>query len=198
LRQAAGAHAAGKVARHEGWAGRRDVAHGAQGLAVAAGGGAGRARHGGQHGAAAQPFGGVILVVHGHVHQHRGLRRKGSQHRREPGGQTVGIHGYGQVHARDALRRQGWQRASQILLQQAHAIHVLAQAPPRFSGAARLFAHHQGAAHTLFQQPDALRHRRRRDVQRERRAFKTAFANDGRQCSKGRIVQHGISPSKAN
>jgi hypothetical protein len=167
------------------------------GLAVAAGGRAGRAGHGGQHGAAAQPFGGVVLVVHRHVHQHRGVAAKAASGGREPGGQAVGIHGYGQGHARDALRRQGGSVPCRSCSSR-HTVHVLAQAPAGFGGAAGLFAHHQRAAHTLFQQPDALRHRRRRDVQRARRALEAAFAHDGRQCSKGGIVQHGIQFSSSN
>ena len=35
-----------------------------------------------QHGAAAQPLAGVVLVVHGHFHQHRGVGSKGRKYYR--------------------------------------------------------------------------------------------------------------------
>ena len=83
------------------------------------------------------------------------------------------------------------QRALQFLLEQSHAVHVLAQAPACFGGPAGLITHHQRAAHALFQQPNALRHRGRRDVQRERRALEAALAYDGGQGGECRVVQHG-------
>ncbi len=61
------------------------------------------------------------------------------------------------------FRRQRRQRALQFLLEQPHAVDVLAQAPAGVGGAAGLAAHDQRAAHPLFQRTDALRHRRGRD-----------------------------------
>jgi hypothetical protein len=43
------------------------------------------------------------------------------------------------------------------LLQQLHPVDVLAQAPAHVGSQTRLALHQQGAAHALFQQPDALR-----------------------------------------
>jgi len=195
--QGACRHALRKVARHEGGAGGGAVAHGAQGLAVAAGGGAGGGGNGGEHGAAAQPFGGVGFVVHGHLHQHGRLGREGGDGWGEPGGQAVGVYRHGQRHAGDAFRGQRGQGALQLLLQQAHAIHVLAQAPARVGGAAGLAAHHQGATHALFQQPDALGDGRGCDVQRARCALKVPLTDDGSQGGERGIVQHEFSFAKA-
>lgn len=48
------------------------------------------------------------------------------------------------------------QGALQLLLKQLHPVHVLTQAPPGFGGHAGLAVHHQGAAHSFFEQADAL------------------------------------------
>jgi hypothetical protein len=86
--------------------------------------------------------------------------------------------------------------ALQLLLQQTHTVHVLAQASAGLGGLARLPAHHQSTAHPLFQQPNALRYGGRRDMQRACRTLKTAFTNHCRQSCQRKIVKHEISFSK--
>ena len=193
LGQAARPHTLREVPRHVGRAGGGHIAHHAQRLAVAAGGRPRGAGDGGHHRAGAQPFGRVVLVVHAQLHQHRRLGREGGQRGREPGGQAVGVDGHRQVDPRPALGGDGRQRVGQFLLQQAHAVHVLAHAAPGVGGPAGLAAHHQRAAHALFQQADALRDRRGRDVQRARRAVKAALAHHGGQGMEGGVVQHRFS-----
>ena len=69
-------------------------------------------------------------------------------------------------------------------------LDVLAKPQAGLGGAARLIAHDQRAADAFFQQPDALRNGRRRDMQCARRALETAFSNDGSQSCQCRIIQH--------
>ena len=132
----------------------------------------------------------MVLVVDGHLQQHRVRGREGGDGGRQPGGQAVGVHGDGHAGARHALGCQRRQGALQILFQQLHLVHVLAQAPARFRGAAGLVAYHQRAADALFQQADALRNGRWRHVQSACRALETAFADDGGQCGEGGIIEH--------
>jgi hypothetical protein len=80
----------------------------------------------------------------GQVHRMRG--RKARNRRRQPGTEAVGIDRDGQGHARRTFRCEGRQRIVQFMFEQAYAVHVLAQAPARFGGAAGLIAHHQRAA----------------------------------------------------
>ena len=77
-----------------------------------------------------------------------------------------------------------------------NALQVLL--PAGLGGLAGLSAHHQGTTHPLFQQPNALRHGRRRDVQCASRTLKTAFTNHSDQFSQREIVEHEISFSKAD
>jgi hypothetical protein len=78
----------------------------------------------------------------------------------------------------------------QLLLEQPHAVHVLAQAPARFGGPAGLITHDQCAAHALLQQPNALGHRRGRHMKCEGCALEAALSNDGCQGGQRRVVQH--------
>jgi len=78
----------------------------------------------------------------------------------------------------------------QFLFEQAHAVDVLAKPPAGLGGAARLVAHDQRAADAFFQQPDALRNGRRRDMQCAGSAIEAAFSNDGSQRRQGGIIQH--------
>jgi len=79
----------------------------------------------------------------------------------------------------------------QFLLEQPHAVHVLAQAAAGLRGTAGLAPHHQRAAQSFFQRPYALRYRRRRDEQRGGGAFEAALAHDGSQGRECGVVEHG-------
>ena len=144
------------MALHERRTGGRKVAHGAQRPAIATGSRASRSSHGGQHGATAQPFGGVVLVVHGHLHQYRVFSAEGRNGRGKPRGQAVGVYGDGKRHPRNALRRQHGQRALQLLFEQPNAVDMLAKLSPRLCCPAGLIAYHQRAAYALLQQSNAL------------------------------------------
>ena len=72
-------------------------------------------------------------------------------------------------------------------------VHMLAQAPPSLGGSAGLPAHHQRTAHTLFQQPNALRNGRRCHMKCACSPLKAALFDNGSQRRKRCIVQHGIS-----
>ena len=86
----------------------------------------------------------------------------------------------------------------QLLLQQLHMVHVLTQPSACLGGLAGLATQHQGAAHAFFQQADALRDGRGRDVQGLGGALEAAFAHHGGQCREGGIVQHEFSFSNVN
>ena len=64
----------------------------------------------------------------------------------------------GQPHSDAFIRRERRQRVAQFMLQQVHAVHVLAQTPAGLRRPTRLLAHHQGAAHPRFQEPHARGH----------------------------------------
>ena len=64
----------------------------------------------------------------------------------------------GQTHPHAALRHECRQGVLQFMLQQAHAVDVLAQTPAGLRGPTRLLAHHQGAARPRFQEPHARGH----------------------------------------
>ena len=64
----------------------------------------------------------------------------------------------GQTHPHAALRHERRQRVAQFMLQQVHAVDVLAQTPAGLRRPTRLLAHHQGAAHPRLQEPHALGH----------------------------------------
>jgi len=52
----------------------------------------------------------------------------------------------------------------------------------------------QQPAHAVFQGLDPLRHRRRRDAERQRRALETAFAHHRGQCAQVAVIDfHDIS-----
>ena len=128
-----------------------------------------------------------------HVHQRVVFLREGGQRLHEPGAQAVGVDGHAQGAAPAAGRfgRQAGQVAAQFAFQQGHGLCVAAQLRTRFGGSAGLAAHHQHRAHAFFSLADALRHGRRREVQRPRRAVKAAFAHHGGQGVQKRGVQHG-------
>ena len=154
--QAGRVHPVGEMLVHKGRAGGGQVAHGAQGAVVATRHRACAGGDGSQHGTTPQPLGGVAFVVHRHIQQHRRAGGEGGHCGCKPGRQAVGIHRHGQPHTRLALWVQRRQAGLQLVLQQAHTVHVLAQAPAGVGGLAGLAAHHQGAAHPLFQQAHAL------------------------------------------
>jgi hypothetical protein len=138
----------------------------------------------------------VILVVDGHLEQHRRLCGKGGNGRGKPGGQAVGIHRDTERDPRHAVRRQRGQRLMQFLFEQAHAVHVLAQAPTGVRGTAGLLAHHQGAAYTLLQQAYPLRNGRGCHVHRARRAIKTALTHHSGKGRQGSVIKHGLSKTE--
>ena len=79
-----------------------------------------------------------------------------------------------------------------IGLAQRNFAGVAVQGLPGFGGSAGRGAAHQYLAHALFQQLDALRHRRAGDVQHGGCALEAAFVDDGRKrIELGRIELHG-------
>jgi hypothetical protein len=83
----------------------------------------------------------------------------------------------------------------QVLLEQAYAVDVLAQAAPGLGRAAGLVAHDERAADALLELAHALRDGRGRHVQGARRPFEAAFAHDGGKGGQGGIVEHRVSSS---
>lgn len=71
------------------------------------------------------------------------------------------------------------------MLKETNPVDVLAQPAPRLGGLAGLSTHNQSAAQPLFKQPDALRHGRRRHVQRACGALKATFSDHRSQCNEG-------------
>jgi hypothetical protein len=152
--------------------------------------------------AAAQPFAGVVLVVDHDVEQRVVVLAEAGQRGDEPGGQAVGVDGHPQG---DALarrggragrgrRRQRGQVVSQRVLEQGHRLGMAAQPRPQFGGGAGLATHHQHRAQAVLDLAHALRHRRRRDVQRPRGALEAAFAHHGGHRGQQGRVQHVHHP----
>lgn len=150
LRQTARPDAVGKVTGQITRAGSRQVAHGTQWPAVEACRGPGRSGHRRENDTAAQPRGGVILVIHRQLDQYWSRGCESGHCGCEPSSQAVRVDCDRQCHAGEAFRRQRWQCALQFLFEQSHAIDVLAKAPAGVGGAAGLAAHDQGAAHPLL------------------------------------------------
>lgn len=131
LSEAPRSDTAAEVTRHVFRARSRDVAHGPQWPTVEARRGPRCSGDGRQHRAAAQPRGGVILVIHQQLNKHGSIGSVGGDSWCEPGGQAVCIDGDWQRDAGEPLWGQRRQRTLQFLFEKPHAVDVLAQAPTR-------------------------------------------------------------------
>ena len=189
LRQRGGVHPLSKVALHEGGAGQRAVAQSAQRQHLAALHGLRVGRHGGHHAAFAQQVGRVVLVFHMDV-EGDGLPLGRLRHGvGEPGGQRVGIHTNRQPRGAVLPATNGGQRVG---FTQRHLARMAVQRLPGLGGRAGRGAAHQHLAHAFFQQLDALRHRRARDMQHGRRALEAALVDHrGKGVELGRVQLHG-------
>ena len=154
--QAFGINPIGKIALHIRRTGCCTVTHRTQSKGIAAGCrlcGAGDCRH---HFAVFQPASGVILIIHGNLHQYRCFRREGCHRISKPAGQTVSIDRDTERRPLRVIRKQTRQCLPAFLLQQAHTICMQTQLSPGGSGFAWLPANHQCAAGTFLQQFDPL------------------------------------------
>ena len=101
-------------------------------------------------------------------------------------------------NGRGRIGGDGRQGDLQVLLQQPHMVHMLAQPPSGLGGQARLPAQHQSAAHALFEQADALGNGRRCHMQGLGGALETAFPDHSSQSGEGGIVEHEFSLSNVD
>jgi hypothetical protein len=89
---------------------------------------------GGQHRPAAQPVGGVVLVVHRQLHQHRGWRQRRPRPAANQVARLSAFTATGRVTRRTPSGARRGQRSLQLLFQQAHLVGVLAQAAAGLGG----------------------------------------------------------------
>lgn len=166
--------AIGKVALHEGRAGGGDVAQGAKGVAIAACNGAVVAGDGGGDLAAAEPVGGVFLIIDNEIEEEAVYAGECGE---EPCCDAVGVNG-------DAdwcvLRRhKRGEVAGEALFQKVHVGGMCGEPTPGIGAGAGLTAMHQKRADPVFERLQTLRDSGLGDAKFGRSTFETASVQDG-------------------
>ncbi|ABA51913.1 hypothetical protein BURPS1710b_A1539 [Burkholderia pseudomallei 1710b] len=186
--------AVAEIARVERGRAHRVITHPAKARRAAALNRLGERRHRALHAAVANPLRGVVLIVDHEIEQRAALRAERANRVDEPGRDAVVVDGHAQRRPRRRLRaRERGHVPGQLGLQHPHALGVAAQQRARGRRDARLPALHEHAAHALLQELHALRHRRRRHVERFRRPLERAVADHFGKRIEQCIVEHQFS-----
>ncbi len=185
----------GKVAGHEVRAGGGVVAQAAERADLAAGHRFLQRGDGGHHPAAAQPVGGVVLVVDGDVEQRVRSPGEAGGGGHEPGAEAVGVDGDVQRHRGRARVAEAGQPLHQVAFQHAHQFDMPAEPGALLGGRAGGAVLDQHGAEPFLQEAHPLRDGRGRDGERPRGLVETAGADDGGDGLGGGVVDHPVSSS---
>jgi len=138
----------------------------------------------------------VFLVIQRQAEQRVVMVGEVSDRADEPGAEAVCVHGDAQVCIAGAERLAGQcrQLTMQFRFQYRDQFCVAAEPGADFGGDARASAHDERSPDSLFEEPQALRDCRGRDVQQARRAFEAALTGHGGEGREQRLIQHRIAP----
>ncbi|MDQ0475056.1 hypothetical protein QO011_008098 [Labrys wisconsinensis] len=182
----------GKPAPNEVRRGGRDIAQAAERHRPAALDRGAVGRHRGQDLAAAQPVDRVFLPVEHQIEQRARALGETRHRRHEPGAEAVPVHrhanaGRARVDAATGERRQV---PRHLAFEQAHPLDMGADPRADFGRRAGLAAHDEDGAQALLQRPDPLGYRRGGDAEGAGGTLEAAFADDGRDCGQGGVIEH--------